>query len=94
MQFELRPRAESSSGRVLRRKRSGNSEGNGCASASGYRPTLALALRSRCSLHRQREPTVQTARDGVALYRKEGCDFVVAVGGGSVIDAGRRLRHS
>jgi alcohol dehydrogenase class IV len=37
------------------------------------------------------EPTIETARRGVALAREEGCDVVVAIGGGSAIDAGKAL---
>lgn len=35
------------------------------------------------------EPQVQTVEAASALARSEGCDVVVAVGGGSVIDAGK-----
>lgn len=37
------------------------------------------------------EPTIETVRRGVALAREEGCDVVVAIGGGSAIDAGKAL---
>ena len=37
------------------------------------------------------EPTVQIARDGVDLFRKERCDLVIGVGGGSVIDAAKAI---
>lgn len=37
------------------------------------------------------EPTVELARDGVRLLRNEGCDVVIAVGGGSAIDAGKAV---
>jgi len=35
------------------------------------------------------EPTIPVARQGVALARKEQCDFVIGIGGGSVIDTGK-----
>jgi alcohol dehydrogenase class IV len=37
------------------------------------------------------EPTVEEVRRGVALARAEGCDVVVAIGGGSAIDAGKAI---
>jgi alcohol dehydrogenase class IV len=37
------------------------------------------------------EPTVDTARSGGQLARGEGCDVVVAVGGGSAIDCGKAI---
>ena len=37
------------------------------------------------------EPTVQLVRDGVALARQERCEFVVSLGGGSVIDTGKAI---
>jgi alcohol dehydrogenase class IV len=37
------------------------------------------------------EPTVQTARAGVAAAREASCDVVVAFGGGSTIDAGKAI---
>jgi alcohol dehydrogenase class IV len=37
------------------------------------------------------EPTIQTVRDGVALARNENCDWVIGIGGGSVLDAGKAI---
>jgi alcohol dehydrogenase class IV len=37
------------------------------------------------------EPTVELARAGVAAAREHGADVVVAIGGGSVIDAGKAV---
>jgi alcohol dehydrogenase class IV len=39
----------------------------------------------------QGEPSVQDARDGVALARDNGCDFVIGFGGGAVIDTGKAI---
>ena len=37
------------------------------------------------------EPTIQTVRDGVALAKAENCDWIIGIGGGSVIDAGKAI---
>lgn len=37
------------------------------------------------------EPTLDTVRAGVDTARREGCDFVIACGGGSAIDAGKAI---
>jgi len=37
------------------------------------------------------EPEVQTVEDGVELACRDGCDLVLAIGGGSVIDAGKAI---
>jgi alcohol dehydrogenase class IV len=37
------------------------------------------------------EPTVEDIRAGAELARSEGCDVVVAIGGGSAIDAGKAI---
>jgi len=35
----------------------------------------------------QPNPRIESAEEGIALYRKNGCDFILAVGGGSTLDA-------
>ena len=37
------------------------------------------------------EPTVDTASEGVSFALKHGCDMVVGLGGGSVLDAGKAI---
>jgi alcohol dehydrogenase class IV len=37
------------------------------------------------------EPTVDAARSGAAAFRDSACDFVLALGGGSVLDAGKAI---
>ena len=37
------------------------------------------------------EPKIQTVRDGVALAKAENCDWVIGIGGGSVLDAGKAV---
>jgi alcohol dehydrogenase class IV len=37
------------------------------------------------------EPEISTVENGVALAKKENCDFVISIGGGSVIDAGKAI---
>lgn len=37
------------------------------------------------------EPTIDLVREGVEAFRDGGCDLVIAVGGGSAIDAGKAI---
>ncbi|MEI9865385.1 MAG: iron-containing alcohol dehydrogenase [Limisphaerales bacterium] len=37
------------------------------------------------------EPEILTIENGVAFAKKENCDFVISIGGGSVIDAGKAI---
>lgn len=37
------------------------------------------------------EPEIATVENGVALAKKENCDFVIGFGGGSVMDAGKAI---
>jgi alcohol dehydrogenase len=39
----------------------------------------------------QPNPTVENVNDGLKLYRNEGCDLIIAVGGGSPIDCAKGI---
>ena len=38
-------------------------------------------------------PRLSTVREGIALCRQEGIDFILAVGGGSVIDSAKAIAY-
>jgi alcohol dehydrogenase class IV len=37
------------------------------------------------------EPTTQQVQEGLEVYKKEGCDLIIALGGGSCIDAAKGI---
>jgi alcohol dehydrogenase class IV len=37
------------------------------------------------------EPTTQQVEEGLAIYKKEGCDVIIALGGGACLDAGKGI---
>lgn len=37
------------------------------------------------------EPTTQLVKDGVDIYKRNNCDFLIALGGGSVIDTAKAI---
>jgi alcohol dehydrogenase class IV len=59
--------------------------------ASSERTAWLVAALSAESLSVAGEPTVDLVRDGARRVREAGCDVVVAVGGGSAIDAGKAI---
>ena len=38
-------------------------------------------------------PRISLARKGIELYKNEGCDFILAVGGGSVLDSAKAISY-
>ena len=38
-------------------------------------------------------PTVEFVQEGVRSYRESGCDFLLAVGGGSAIDTAKAIKE-
>ena len=40
------------------------------------------------------DPTLQNVQDGLAIYRAEGCDIIIGLGGGSSIDCGKGIAVS
>jgi alcohol dehydrogenase class IV len=73
--------------------------GTRCLVVTGANPVrcanAVAALRSRgievTTFATRGEPTVDTARAGVTRAREAGCDVIAAIGGGSVVDAGKAI---
>src|SRR5215472_17878306 len=58
----------------------------------GKRPLVVTGRKPRFSaagpvFAAAKEPTIDLIRDGVAAFRDAECDMVIAIGGGSAIDA-------
>ena len=69
---------------------------NGIAARFGKRPLIVTGKRPFAGVRGTRfsvatEPTISTVREGVAAFKEGGCDFVIAIGGGSAIDAGKAI---
>jgi alcohol dehydrogenase class IV len=59
---------------------------------TGSSPDRARSLLASCATFAVNgEPTLDLVRRGVASAREHGCDVVVAVGGGSALDAGKAI---
>jgi alcohol dehydrogenase class IV len=73
--------------------------GTRCLVVTGADPSrfasAVAALRSRgievTTFSTRGEPTVDSARAGVSRAREAGCNVIVAIGGGSVVDAGKAI---
>jgi len=60
------------------------------ASQFGSKPFLVTGKRGS-GFHVTHEPTIDLIREGVEAFRDGGCDMVIAIGGGSAIDAGKAI---
>jgi alcohol dehydrogenase class IV len=68
----------------------------GIAAGYGKRPLIVTGKRPVSGVAGTRfavagEPTIALIREGVNAFRESGCDFVVSIGGGSAIDAGKAI---
>lgn len=66
------------------------------AAQFGQRPLVVTGKGSRFASSGQAfsvggEPTIAIIREGVAAFRARDCDMVIAIGGGSAIDAGKAI---
>jgi alcohol dehydrogenase class IV len=57
---------------------------------TGLRTALDIPA-DHCTFAAAGEPTVDAIRRGAAVAREQGCDVVVAIGGGSAIDSGKAI---
>jgi alcohol dehydrogenase class IV len=63
------------------------------AAEYGKRPFILAGKRpiAHASFSVADEPTIALVREGVEAFRAAGCDLVIAIGGGSAIDAGKAI---
>jgi alcohol dehydrogenase class IV len=63
------------------------------AAGHGKRPFVVTGKRSngRAMFSVAEEPTIAVIREGAEAFRQAGCDLVIAIGGGSAIDAGKAI---
>ena len=66
------------------------------AAGLGERPFVVTGKQARVSVSGAsfsiaKEPTIDLVREGVRAFRDAGCDTVIAIGGGSAIDAGKAI---
>lgn len=69
---------------------------DGIAAGYGKRPLIVTGKRPVTGVNGPRfpvagEPTIALVREGVEAFRDMACDSVIAVGGGSAIDAGKAI---
>lgn len=66
-----------------------------CGNSSNAIPRMREILSTQGfpfdEFHVRGEPTVDTASEGVLLALEHGCDMVIGLGGGSVLDAGKAI---